>query len=85
MTCYAFFPLGFRNEKNADLVYKVFFIDDLVYKVGCALVMNLQIMNFGSQSCHERAFWSLRDGGVCFVCANNPYMFVSFNGFAISQ
>jgi hypothetical protein len=28
----------------------------------CDLVMNLQIMNSGSRSCHTRAFWSLRDG-----------------------
>jgi hypothetical protein len=28
----------------------------------CDLVMNLQIMNFRSQSCHARVFWSLCEG-----------------------
>jgi hypothetical protein len=48
----------------------------------CTLVMNLQIVDSRSWSCHTWAFWSLRDGDFFF--ANNPYMLCSSNYLVFS-
>jgi hypothetical protein len=74
---YSYFPSSmFSSSRQLNLVNKKlqgrpsFFRKMPIWSIKltcmCDLVMNLQIANSGSRSCHTRVFWPLRDGHLLF-------------------